>query len=329
MRRTFLALLTVAALVVAGCGGKGSSNNASSSTSSAPSPKTPLTCGGAINGVTVTGDQTKQPTVKIDSGLKVSTSACQMLIDGSGPAAKVGDTVVVHYDFFIARTGKTFDSSYSKNKDAALVLSKQFLAGLPTGLLGAKAGARVVTVVAPKDGYGPEGGQSSYGITKDDSLVFVADVLRIASPLARATGDAVAPVAGLPTVTLGADGTPTITVPKGVTPAAQLVSQTLIKGKGAPVATGQTLTVHYTGLTYANGKVFDSTWKAGREPFPFELGMQQVIAGWDTGLLGQTVGSQVLLVVPPVDGYGAAGNPQAGISATDTLVFVVDILNAA
>ena len=53
------------------------------------------------------------------------------------------------------------------------------------------------------------------------------------------------------------------------------------------------------------------------------------VAGWDEGLVGQPVGSQVLLVIPPDKGYGAAGSPQAGISGTDTLVFVVDILDAA
>ena len=58
------------------------------------------------------------------------------------------------------------------------------------------------------------------------------------------------------------------------------------------------------------------------------IGKGSVIAGWDEGLVGQTVGSQVLLVVPPDKGYGAAGNTDAGIKGTDTLVFVVDILDA-
>jgi peptidylprolyl isomerase len=53
-----------------------------------------------------------------------------------------------------------------------------------------------------------------------------------------------------------------------------------------------------------------------------------VIAGWDKGLVGQTVGSQILLVVPPDEGYGSAGRKEAGIRGTDTLVFVVDILDA-
>ncbi len=53
-----------------------------------------------------------------------------------------------------------------------------------------------------------------------------------------------------------------------------------------------------------------------------------MIPAWDQGLVGQTVGSQVLLVVPPDQGYGPSGNSQAGIAGTDTLVFVVDILDA-
>ena len=53
-----------------------------------------------------------------------------------------------------------------------------------------------------------------------------------------------------------------------------------------------------------------------------------MIPGWDKGLVGQTVGSRVLLVIPPSDAYGSAGQSQAGIKGTDTLVFVVDIISA-
>ena len=53
-----------------------------------------------------------------------------------------------------------------------------------------------------------------------------------------------------------------------------------------------------------------------------------MIPGWNKGLVGQTVGSRVLLVIPPSDAYGSAGQWQAGIKGTDTLVFVVDIIGA-
>jgi peptidylprolyl isomerase len=325
MRRTVFASLAALTLLVTACGGNDSPTTKSPSTTVA---KKAITCGGKVDGVTVSGEQGKEPVVKIDTPLKVTKSACRILIPGTGTAARTGDTVVLRYDFFNARTGKAFDSSYARAADATLVLSKAFLTNIPTGLLGTKAGGRVVTTVSPADGYGPQGGQATYGIEKDDSLVFVADIVKVLPALAKASGEAVAPVAGQPTVVLGSDGAPTITMPPGVAAPTTLVVQPLIKGSGAPITTGQTVTVNYTGAVWATGKVLDSSWKAGREPTSFPIGGAKVIAGWDKGLLGQTIGSQVLLIIPPADGYGAAGAPSAGITATDTLVFVVDILNA-
>ncbi len=87
--------------------------------------------------------------------------------------------------------------------------------------------------------------------------------------------------------------------------------------------------VQYVGAIWRNGYVFDSSWKRS-QPFGFTIGASpsQVILGWDKGLVGQTVGSRVMLVIPPADGYGKTGSPQAKIKGTDTLVFVVDILGA-
>ena len=96
-------------------------------------------------------------------------------------------------------------------------------------------------------------------------------------------------------------------------------------GTGGVVADGAAVTATYTGWL-TNGTQFDSN--VGSTPIPFKVGVGQVIRGWDEGLVGQTVGSQVLLVVPPDQGYGAAGNSQIGVTGTDTLVFVVDILDA-
>ena len=74
-------------------------------------------------------------------------------------------------------------------------------------------------------------------------------------------------------------------------------------------------------------KVFDESYS--KEPYPTPIGTGSVVKGWDQGLVGQTVGSRVLLVLPPAEGYGAAGNAQAGIKGTDTIVFVVDVLAAS
>ena len=105
-----------------------------------------------------------------------------------------------------------------------------------------------------------------------------------------------------------------------------MVTQVLIKGAGPAVTAGQTITVHYTGVKW-DGKQFDSSWDRA-QPLDTPIGTGSVIPGWDEGLLGQTVGSQVLLVVPPDKGYGTSGSSDGKIKGTDTLVFVVDILDA-
>ncbi len=123
---------------------------------------------------------------------------------------------------------------------------------------------------------------------------------------------------------------PTLNVPATPAPA-KLTGQVLTPGTGAPLAKGDTLVANYLGQTWApkNGKpnVFDSSFQRGA-PAAFVIGAGKVIPGWDKTLVGQKLGSRVLLIVPPADGYGSGGQPDAGIAGTDTLVFVVDLIAA-
>jgi peptidylprolyl isomerase len=128
------------------------------------------------------------------------------------------------------------------------------------------------------------------------------------------------------TVTGDFGTTPKVTIPHTPAPD-RLTEQTLVQGKGAAVAAGDTLVANYVGETWADKKVFDSSFSRG-EPAGFVIGKGQVIPGWDKTLVGKKLGSRVLLTIPPADGYGAGGNSQAGISGTDTLVFVVDLVAA-
>jgi peptidylprolyl isomerase len=98
----------------------------------------------------------------------------------------------------------------------------------------------------------------------------------------------------------------------------------LIAGKGPKVTAGQTLTVNYTGVTYSDGKEFDSSWKSG-QPAQFPVGVGNLIKGWDQGLVGVPVGSRVQLDIPADLAYGeqAEGGRPSG-----DLRFVVDILQA-
>ncbi len=118
---------------------------------------------------------------------------------------------------------------------------------------------------------------------------------------------------------------PKITIAKGTTPSPQLESKVLSEGDGAVVKKGDLLVADYLGETYGNGKVFDNSYDRD-VPAAFPIGSGNVIAGWDKVLVGEKIGSRVLMVVPPKQGYGKKGNPQAGIKATDSLVFVVDLI---
>jgi peptidylprolyl isomerase len=99
--------------------------------------------------------------------------------------------------------------------------------------------------------------------------------------------------------------------------------RTIRQGHGATVSRKSLIVVNYLGQIW-RGKVFDSSYS--KTLFGVPIGVGQVIAGWDDGLVGKRVGSRVLLVIPPKFGYGAAGKSQAGIKGTDTLTFVVDIV---
>jgi peptidylprolyl isomerase len=131
------------------------------------------------------------------------------------------------------------------------------------------------------------------------------------------------------TVTGAFDTKPTVTFPPSGPPK-QLIEQTLIAGSGTPVASGDTVITNYLGEIWptkigAQPKVFDSSFARG-SPTGLVIGTGAVIPGFDKTLVGKRLGTRMLLSIPPADGYGVSGNSQAGISGTDTLVFVVDLL---
>jgi peptidylprolyl isomerase len=118
---------------------------------------------------------------------------------------------------------------------------------------------------------------------------------------------------------------PVIPRPSG-TPPRRLQKDDIVRGKGPRAKPGDTLTVHYAGVTFSTGEEFDASWNAG-QPFQFELG-GQVIEGWNRGIAGMRRGGRRMLTIPPELAYGPAGSPPA-IGPNETLVFVVDLLAIA
>jgi peptidylprolyl isomerase len=115
---------------------------------------------------------------------------------------------------------------------------------------------------------------------------------------------------------------PVIPKPTG-TPPRQLVKEDIVRGKGAPVRKGDTVTVQYEGVTFSTGEQFDASWDRGK-PFTFTIG-GRVIEGWNRGVVGMRLGGRRMLTIPPELAYGAAGAPPV-IGPNETLVFVIDLL---
>jgi FKBP-type peptidyl-prolyl cis-trans isomerase FkpA len=119
--------------------------------------------------------------------------------------------------------------------------------------------------------------------------------------------------------------------PTIVTSSAPFSATDLAVGTGAAAATGNFLTVNYTGWLYdtrqidGKGQQFDSSLTAGRSPFQFTLG-GNVIQGWNQGLVGMKVGGKRRLIIPPDLAYGPSGSPPA-IPPNATLIFDIDLLN--
>jgi len=321
--RRLLAITVIpllACLVIAGCGSSKPSSSASSSSSAATNPN-------ANADVSVAGAFGTTPVVKIPKLDANNKLTVKTVIQGTGAPVTKSDAMAANFVlyFWDGTSNSLKANTFTSNPT---VIGGTMLPGLETALIGQKVGSRILAVIPPADGYGTAG-NSQLGITGSTTLVFVIDVLKSYADTASAFGTTESNGGGsLPTVTAHTGSAPTITVPSSKPPTA-LVSKTLIKGSGPKVVKGQYVIAQYTGYIWRTKKVFDSSWSSG-SPFGFVIGAspEQVITGWDTGLAGQTVGSRVMLVIPPKDGYGTTGASQAGITGTDTLVFVVDIIDA-
>jgi peptidylprolyl isomerase len=280
--------------------------------------------GDLSDAVDVTGDFGAVPTVAFAEPLEPADTQRTIATDGDGETeASAGSLVDVSLSVYNGTTGATVqETTYpTTGTGETITVGETFLPGLVRAVNCSVEGDRIVAVSTTDDAFGTDGA-AEIGIAAGDSVVFVIDVISVTNLADRADGADQPAVDGLPTVKLDDDGTPTITIPDTEAPT-ELQIADLKLGDGAVVADGDTVSVEYTGVIWGSGETFDSSWTAAG---PVTFVTSQVVPGFGAALVGQTVGSQVLAVLPPAEGYGEAGNDSAGIAGTDTLVFVVDIV---
>jgi len=300
---TFALVLALAPVLTA-CGKSSDSKDANSSSTTLPDAKTRK-----LSDVTIKGDFGSKPEVRFDAAFIGDSEESAVIISGTGPEIKDGQRIETDYVAISGNDGADLDTTYGAAKTNIVLDKTTLLAAVYDAIVGKNVGSRIALTANMIE-------QSGMWV------IFVFDITGAIDIPTSASGTPVTPPAGLPTVIVE-NGVPTIQLPVGAAPTTQ-VTQVLIKGNGPEITAGQTITMQYTGMIWSTGKVFDSSW--GSAPVDFPIGQGSVIAGFDSGLVGQTVGSRVLLIIPPDQGYGAEGNAQAGISGTDTLVFIVDLL---
>ncbi|KAF4408311.1 MULTISPECIES: FKBP-type peptidyl-prolyl cis-trans isomerase [Streptomyces] len=112
----------------------------------------------------------------------------------------------------------------------------------------------------------------------------------------------------------------------GGEPPADLEIKDIWEGDGPVAKAGDTVSVHYVGVAFSTGEEFDASWNRGT-PLQFQLGVGQVITGWDQGVQGMKVGGRRQLTIPAHLAYGDRGAGGGRIKPGETLIFVCDLVS--
>ncbi len=237
------------------------------------------------------------------TGIDVKTTASGLkyyfITQGNGRKPVAGQKVSIHY---VAKlmTGLKFESSRDANKPITFTLGAgQVFPGWDEGIALMNVGDKAFFVLPPELALGS---RSAGPIPPNSTLAFEIELID--------AQDAVKPQE------FDVKGKDTITTASG------LKYIVVSKGTGSKAEVGKPVSVHYTGRLL-NGKVFDSSIDRG-EPITFNLGVGQVIKGWDEGIALMSIGDKFRLIIPPAIAYGE--RDMGTIPSNSTLVFDVELM---
>ncbi len=267
------------------------------------------------------------PTVDFPTPLRSDAVQSAVIETGDGEQIAAGQIVDFQVTLFDGVSGGLVAQSSYDDQQAPL----RRVAGPGTDPLGeslqcAIVGSRIAVVGAAQEVFGADMLNPSLGVGNADPVVVIFDVQT--AYLGRATGVPQLGASGIPAVVTSPDGIPGVTIPTEPPPS-ELRAHTLVLGAGDVIAEGDRAVLHYTGLLWREKTIFDSSWDRGA-PVTFTIASfddnpNGVVPGLAEGLTGKTIGSQVIVVIPPELGYPEGQSP-ATIPAGSTIVFVVDIL---
>lgn len=314
---SIFALMTIFATVLAAC-------TAPIDTDSCD-PLVPF--GDSAGYVDASGSFGSQPDVDFPTPLRTDGVQQSVIDAGAGTPIAAGQIVDFQVALFNGDDGELITASAYSDDEAPL----RRTAGSEIDLLAealqcAQVDSRIAVTGTIEDVFGAGALDPALGLADDDAIVMVIDVQ--AAYLGRATGIPQLGASGIPAVVTAPNGQPGVTIPDEEPPT-ELRSHTLVLGQGAAIEEGDRAVLHYTGLLWSTKTIFDSSWDRGAPATftitSFENDPNGIVTGLADGLVGRTVGSQVIVVIPPEFGY-PAGQAPATIPDGSTMVFVVDIL---
>lgn len=222
---------------------------------------------------------------------------------GSGEEAKPGSEVSVHYVGTLP-DGSMFDTSHKRNRPFAFTIGEgRVIKGWDQGVPGMKVGGKRRLTVPAELAYGE---RKKGKIPPNSQLTFTIELVESVPPLPPPK-DASA---------FTSEPLRRIELERG------LVIEDYADGEGRVAASGDKVSVHYTG-TLDDGTVFDSSITR-KKPLSFVLGKKMVIDGWDLGIAGMKVGGLRKLTIPAELAYGEKAKGK--IPANSRLTFTVELM---
>lgn len=285
MRKTsaVLASLSLAVLALTGCTAAPAFNGAACDRDAGGDS--------VLSTATVTGDLGAVPDVEVFGPVKADKTTFADITVGDGRTLTSDfQPVVLDIAFYGGESGEELYTS-EFNGDLSRVNNIDFWAqksaGLGDVLACATGGSRILAVLTPED-FGVQNSEG-FGLAEDENVVAVIDVLEVYPT--RASGESQFNDArGLPTVVRAVDGTPGIIIPDSPAPT-EAVTQTLIKGDGAEVKKGDLIVNNIMAVNWDDKSIASNTW-----------GSTASLGAAANELIGATVGSQLLVVIPAAEG---------------------------
>lgn len=318
MRMRPLAVLSTVALsavVLAGCAGSPEGGESPEPTSSASSEcLVDAKPGVGSDAIKVTGEGLDAK-IEVPEGTEFDDVQRTILKEGDGDEVRAGDFISIRYQVVEADTNKVVETS-ERGADGVLPMlldpanaQRQIVDSTQSPVFIAAAecaplGSEMVLALPGQEGQGA-------------IVVYMQTLEELPTTASGEKADAPEDMA---TVKLAKDGAPSVSIPGGDAPAETVIG-VLKQGDGPKVGEGDLVTVQYLGVKWSDGTEFDSSWS--RDAVPSQFQTTGVVTGFRKALEGQQVGSQVLVEIPPAEGYGASKGHEL---EKETLVFVVDIL---